>query len=213
MKRMLFITPLLLLTATVGAQTDKAEADSILLSQLTARMHTENWHPDFQVQEDQLRQTPEEGICILPGDSFQIRSLRSDVYVYKHDNRWQSVNDARYPMETMVNLLLNRIDPNQHPIELRLHQYGGKIHRIVMPMQNLYDIFARHMQLYCSVTAISTKEIKAVLVFHHSRLNFIHMIEVKADPRTLSEATSVVYGEMYTNIPQGNIKSLFNENQ
>ena len=193
-------------------ETDKAEADQIVYQMLTGDRQTENWHPGLIILDSQLHETAEKGIYIVRGDSFQIKSLRSDFYVYKKNNDWAPVNDSRYPMETMVNLLLNRISENKHLLDIRHHQYGGKKPHINIPMQDLFDLFARNMRLYCSVTFISKEEIRAILVLHQQKMNFIHMLELKTDTRKLTEATSTIFGDLYTNIPQSNVKNIFREN-
>ena len=193
------------------AQTDKAEADQIIYEMLTAKSQTENWHSGMLIQESQLKETNEQGIYIVPGDSFQIKSLRSDFYVYRKNNQWEPINDARYPMETMVNLLLNRITDNWHMLEIRHHQYGGKNPIITLPMQNLFDLLARNMNLYCSVTYINEQEIRAILVFHQRSLNFIHMLELKVKTKKLFDAKSTISGDFYTNIPQHNVNDIFRE--
>ena len=190
-------------------QTDKAEADQIVYQMLTAKRQTENWHPALIILANQLQETVEKGIYLVPGDSFQIKSLRSDFYVYKKDNEWVPIHDNRYPMETMVNLLLNRITDNQHQLSLRHHQYGGQKPQVDLPMQDLFDLFARNMKLYCSVTHIDKDEIRAILVFHQQKLNFIHMMEVKMKTNQLMDANSTLVGNLYTNIPQNNINNIF----
>lgn len=190
-------------------QTDKAEADQIVYQMLTAKRQTENWHPALIILANQLQETAEKGIYLVPGDSFQIKSLRSDFYVYKKDNEWVPIHDNRYPMETMVNLLLNRITDNQHQLSLRHHQYGGQKPQVDLPMQDLFDLFARNMKLYCSVTHIDKDEIRAILVFHQQKLNFIHMMEVKMKTNQLMDANSTLVGNLYTNIPQNNINNIF----
>lgn len=202
---------LALFIGNASAQTDKAEADQIIYEMLTARNMTENWHPNVVIRENQLKETNEKGVFIVPGDSFQIKSLRSDFYVRQEKGKWTPINDARYPMETMVNLLLNHITNNQHMLEIRHHQYGQKNPKITIPMQDLYDLLARNMNLYCSVTFINEHEIRAILVFHQRSLNFIHMLELKIKTKKLFDVDSTIYGDFYTNIPQNNVKDIFRE--
>lgn len=213
MKRKSLITIILLalIIGNASAQTDKAEADQIIYEMLTAKNQTENWHPGMVIQENLLKETNEKGIYIVPGDSFQIKSLRSDFYVYQEKGQWVPINDARYPLETMVNLLLNRITDNQHTLEIRHHQYGGKKPTITLPMQDLFDLLARNMNLYCSVTFINQHEIRAILVFHQRSLNFIHMLELIVKTKKLFDAKSTISGDFYTNIPQNNVKDIFRE--
>ena len=211
MNRITLLCLSLLLATAIHAQTDKAEADQIVYEMLTSKTQTENWHPGLVIIDSQLQETAEKGIYIVPGDTFQVKSLRSDFYVYKQNNQWTPINDPRYPMETMVNLLQNRSSANQHTLHLRHHQYGGKILEFDIPMQNLFDILARNMQTYCSVTFIDQHEIRAVLVFHQQKLDFIHMLELKVNTRKLHDPQSTISGDFYTNIPQGNVRNLFKE--
>ena len=198
----------------VGAQaTDKAGADQMIYQELTAGYELDNWHPELKVTNDRLKETNEKGIYMVKGDSFQVKSIRSDFYISKKGNKWMPINDPRYPMETMVNLLLDRIETNHHQLSIRHHQYGGVIPIVEIPMQYLHDLLAKNMQLYCSVTYIGTDEIRAVLVFHQKRLNYIHMLELKVPTKDLFDDKSVMTGDLYTNIPQDNVKSIFREKE
>ena len=205
-----FVTLVFLIT-DVFAQTDKAEADLLVYDMLTAMNMTENWHPNKNKRKNQLKETAEKGIYIVCGESFQINSMRSDFYVRQEKGQWLPINDARYPMETMVNLLLNRITDNNHVLKIRHHQYGGKIPTITLPMQNIFDLFARHMDLYCSVTHVDVHEIRATLVLHQRKLNYIHMLTLVTNTVDLLNPTSTIFGDFYTNIPQNNVSDIFKE--
>lgn len=212
MKKAILISLLVSAHLAVCAQAkDKAEADQLIYQELTAGYETENWHPKLVILGNMLEKTDEKDIFIVRGDSFQVKSLRSDFYVRKKGNDWEVLNDARYPLETMVNLLLNRIENNRHRLSVKHHKYGGEKPVVSIPMQNLHDLLARNMQLYCSVTYIDKEEIRAVLVFHQKRMDFIHMLELTIPTRQLSDETSTLTGELYTNIPQSNVNSIFRE--
>ncbi len=191
--------------------TDKHDADRLVYKELTADYDVENWHENLVITRDMLTDTQERGLYIVRGDSFQVKSIRSDFYVKEEDGQWTVVDDARYPLETVTNLLLNRITDNQHMLEARHRQYGGEKPVMVIPMQKLFDLLARSMKLYCSVTAVDKEEIRAVLIFHQQRMDFIHMLEVKVPVRALADPQSTIFGELYTNIPQENVKSIYRE--
>ena len=210
--RPLIIILLLLVPIGVSAQaTDKAEADSMVWQILTAHYEPENWHPKLIVEEARLENSAEKGIYCVKGDIFQVQSLRSDFYVCKKQKKWSVLNDLRFPYETMTNLLLNKIDPNSHRLRITHHQYGNKRPVVTIPMQKLFDILGQHMQIYASITKIDSKEMRAILVFHQKRLNFIHMLEIRLSTDQLSDKNSILTGDLYTNIPQHNIKSIFKE--
>lgn len=194
-----------------GQATDKADADQIVFQVLSANHDIENWHPELTVVESELEETAEKGVYIMRGDSFQVKSLRSDIYLWQKNRQWQPLYDTRYPVESFVNLLLNRITDNRHLLELNHHQYGGKVPKIVLPMQTLYDILARPMRLYCNITSVNADEIRAVLVFHNQRLDFIHMLEIRVATKALFDPESIISADLYTNIPQGNVRNIFTE--
>ena len=83
----------------------------------------------------------------------------------------------------------------------------------MMNMQLLYDMLARNMDIYCSVTSVGTKEMQAVLVFHNVKRNFIHMLRLTIPTDTLFKTDGMLTADMYTNIPQNNIKSIFKGNK
>ncbi len=212
--RRLFILLITALLAGQGARaqaTDKHGADRLIYSELTAAYDAENWHENLVITRDMLADTQEKDLYIVRGDSFQVKSIRSDFYVKEKDGQWTVVDDARYPLETLTNLLLNRIADNRHTLEARHHQYGGEKPRVVIPMQKLFDLLARSMKLYCSVTAIGKEEIRAVLILHQQKMDFIHMLEIKAPVEALADPQSTFFGELYTNIPQENVKSIYRE--
>lgn len=217
MKRL--ITKVLPVAALMAAMcipasgTDKVEADRILFEMLSGSHAVENWHEPLAIDGQSLRNTAEEGLFLVEGKAFQVNSLRSDFYVVKGKEGWQPVNDRRYPMETAVNLLLNRIEDNRHGLMLTHHQYGGKNPKLMMKMQLLYDMLARNMDIYCSVTSVGTKEMQAVLVFHNVKRNFIHMLRLTIPTDTLFKTDGMLTADMYTNIPQNNIKSIFKGNK
>lgn len=191
--------------------TDKVDADSILHETLRNNIITENWHEPMIISASMLKPTSEKGLFIVEGTNFQINSLRSDYYVVKGENIWTPVYDYRYPLETTVNLLLNRINKNSHKMDIKHHLYGGKVKKLTIKMQNLYDLFSRNMKIYCNVTSLNEQEIKALVVFHHVRRNFIHMLRVKINRKELINPDSSFQVDMYTNIPQDNLKSIFRE--
>ena len=199
-------------TFSIYAQAiDKAEKDRLIYQELTTNYELENWHPDMIIDSHMLEEADEKGIFIVRGDSFQVKSIRSDYYVRKMEGQWVPLYDYRYPLETMVNLLMNRIDNNYHWLQIHHHQYGNEKPIINIPMQKLHDMLARNMQLYCSVTYIGKDEIRAVLVFHQKRQNFIHMLELKIPTKDLFDEDSTMTGDLYTNIPQDNVSSIFRE--
>lgn len=215
MKIRIFLMAMAVLSQTARAQvTDKVEADRMLFETLSQASGCENYHEPLLVQADRLAETSAKGVYLMRGESFQVPSICSDCYLQKGaDGQWQPVCDARYPMETAVNLLLNRLHDNGHRLALTHHQYGGKRQKATIPMQCLYDMLGRNMRMYCSVTRIDTQSMDAVLVFHHPGRNFIHMLQMRMATGKVHDNSYTIEADLYTNIPQNNLGSMFFKSQ
>lgn len=202
--------PLAFITLPMMAQTtDKVDADNLLFETLSAQNVVENYHAPLDTAAWQLLPTDEKGLWRVAGNSFQVKSLSSDYYVERlPSGAYRPIASAKHPMETAVNLLLNRLDGNRHRLNLIHHQYGGKNKTLLLAMQAFYDALARQMDLYCSVQLINRDNLHAILVMHHPKRNYIHMLELDLPTQNLlGEAT--ITAQLYSNIPQDNIKSLF----
>lgn len=141
MKKILLLLVCVLASFLLSAQvTDKSDKDQLIYQVLTSDYELENWHPDLIVASNFVKETDEKGIFVVMGDSFQVKSIRSDFYVCKKNNQWVPLYDSRFPLETMVNLLLDRIDNNRHQLQIRHHQYGGAKPIIRLQMQKLHDL-------------------------------------------------------------------------
>lgn len=205
-----FCAVLILSTGTIFAQErDKKVADDLLYEQLCANNTTENYHAPFTVSAPRLKNTKEKGIFLLQGDTFQIRSLSTDCYVRKHNSEYVPIFDSKYPMESFISLLLNHVNKNNLIISINQHLYGGAKKVPPMPMQNIYDMLSRNMNAYCSVTEVNKDSMKALLVFHHPKIDFIHMFIVTVPTYQLFKNGGTITAELYGNIPQKNVKSLF----
>lgn len=190
------------------AQTDKSDSDRIIDELLSSpNLVVRNWHESFEVSSKDLEATNEEGIWLVKGKSFQIKSLSSAFYVRSEKDKYVPVFNSKYPLESLTNLLLNHID-NKHTIQLIHHVYGNKKVELSVPMQILYDVWGEYMDMYCSVTSIDKEKTEALLVFHHPSMNFIHLLDIKIDTFQITNENGIVTADLYTNIPQNNIKSL-----
>ena len=204
-----FLVAFLISVSASAQDRDKVSADTLLYEQLCAKHVTENYHAPYTVNKRDLQSTAERGIYIVKGKSFQVKSLTSDFYVRENRGSYEPIFDKRYPVESFTNILLNRVKENKLKIEITQHMYGNTKKVPVQNMQNIYDLLARNMDIYCSVTSINKEKMEATLVFHHRKLNFIHMFIVSVPTDDLFEEGGVVTAKLYGNIPQSNIRTLF----
>lgn len=204
----LLLTVLIAVTASAQDR-DKVSADTLLYEQLCAQHITENYHAPYTVSKRDLEATAERGIYLVKGKSFQVKSLTSDFYVRDKRGTYEPIFDKRYPVESFTNILLNRLQQNKLKIAITQHLYGKTKKVPVQNMQNIYDLLARNMDIYCSVTSITKEKMEATLVFHHRKLNFIHLFVVSVPTDDLFDEGGLVTATLYGNIPQSNIRTLF----
>jgi hypothetical protein len=191
---------------------DKADADNLLYNELKTALPPASFKTPV-ISNNVLKKTNEDHVFMVVGKSFQVESLRSDFYVrHKGQNNYEVLYDARYPLESFVNLLMNKVAKNNHSILITHHQYGNVIKKLKMPMTNMFNLLGRTMDIYCFVTSISKHKVNGVLVFHNPNKNMIHMFEVSADTRALTKDNTQIEADLYSNIPQDNIRTLFKEN-
>ncbi len=201
---------LALCTVCANAQKveDKAEADQHVLMDLLKGSETKNWHPEQSIEKTCLRETNERGIFRVEGEAFQIKSLRSDFFVKSVHGKWQPLFDSRYPVESMVNLLLARVPAGKRQIELRHHQYGNHIALMTVPLSRLFNLWGPIMKIYSRVAIVDNHELQAWLVFYEQQSKYIHLLELRMPAKQLFDPEIPLHAEFYANIPQDNIKSL-----
>ena len=208
-RQWLFLSVMLVAGMAVAQDRDKVSADTLLYEQLCASHVAENYHAPLTVSKRDLESTAERGIYIVKGKSFQVKSMTSSFYVREKRGSYEPIFDKRYPMESFTNILLNRVKQNKLLIAITQSMYGSSKKVPVQNMQNIYDLLARNMDIYCSVTSINKDKIDATLVFHHRKLNFIHLFVVSVPTEELFEDGGLVTATLYGNIPQHNIRTLF----
>lgn len=217
-RRLLITASLALTTAVVpirlmaqSSSLDKAEADRLVYELLSTNTGVRNWHKDIDFANASLGNTREQNIKVLKGKSFQVSTLRSDIYV---DNTTRTpVFGQRYPMESAINLLMNAIETNDHLLAITHHQYGKVKKKFTIPMQTIYDVLALEMDLYCSITKLDTTSIEANLVMRQSKRNFIHMFVVRIPMGELFKKEGILQADLYTNIPQNDIKQIYTKKE
>jgi len=188
---------------------DKAEADWQVCRDLLSGNELPQWRPNFNIKKNELRETDEKNIFRVEGNAFQVKSLRSDYYVRKIGEEYRPLFDRRYPVESLANLLLARVSGGKRLVELRHHQYGNHIANMTIPLNRLHNLFGPDMEIYCRVTVENNTELSAWLVFYQSKEKYIHLLELNAPVKSIFLSEGTFSGDFYSNIPQGNIKNLF----
>lgn len=190
---------------------DKGTADAKVFEQLSTYNGGRLVSKALDFSQSKLTDTNEGNIKIAQGTWFQISSLRSDIYVDGKTKR--PVFNKRYPMESATNLLLNAIANDAHRLKVTHHQYGNVTKNVTLPFHAIFPILAADKDIYCSVTKIDADHIEANLVMHQPKSDYIHLFVVQTTIAELFKPEGVISAELYSNIPQNNIKSIYSKKE
>lgn len=209
MKKWFIIISLLVSISALSApKIDKAQADSALFVLLSSDMSAEELNiPKTATLERNGRARG--SVFMVKGSFFQVKSLRNDVYYITGRNKALPINDSRYPMETMNNLLLGVIAGGNRDVTVHHHQYGGQNATLYMPYDELRTKLEPGMKVYCSITSVTQSVVEGVAVYHDVKKNIIHMLQVSSPIATITTGVGEMEVELYSNIPQENISNLF----
>ncbi len=191
---------------------DKVSADRTLYELLTSN-HVVAAQPFSPViDEKMVEKTNEKDVFLVKGNFYQIQSLRSDYYVSKTTGQYKVIFDGKYPMESFVNLMLNKTAFDKN-LEVVQHMYGEKRRIDSISVSAIHDLLGGTMKAYFSVTSIENGKMKAILVFHHEKLDFIHLFEMETTVGQLFSPSEKIKADLFGNIPQSNLKNLFKFNK
>lgn len=188
---------------------DKGTADAKVFDQLSTYSGGRLVSKALDFSQSKLTDTNEDNIKIAKGTYFQVNSLRSDIYIDSKNKR--PVFNKRYPMESATNLLMNNISNDTHRIKVTHHQYGNVTKNVTLPLHAIFPILAADKDIYCSVTKIDAYHIEANLVMHQPKSDYIHLFVVQMTIDELFKPEGMISAELYSNIPQNNIKSIYSK--
>lgn len=188
---------------------DKKEADDQLynrLVQLTTQQHA---YEDEQVEAAQL-ETLGQYLWRHPGNHFLLPALNSDTYYTQKNHVFTPLNTDTLPAQTLKTLFHTYTNGEQVRLLLTHRKYGHFTPQIEIPLNNFLSMFQRHYDLFTSAKQRSHGRLEVIAVIHHKNLNFIHLMRVTTTVADLQQRPLVMKADFYSNIPQQNIKSLFN---
>jgi len=187
---------------------DKAKLDSLLFVNLVSTDDFPATVSSASPTADQLEKTAERNIYKVKGDTFQVRSLTSDYYVRFTSKATTPIFGTKYPVESAINLLLGYVHARQTKVALTHFQYGQRQQAAIIPLGVLLHQLGHDARAYCGVTSATAENISLVLVFHHPKGNYIHLLTFDFSPSELFETEGTLNAKLRSNIPQHNLKSI-----
>lgn len=165
---------------------------------------------------DVLIPTKTPGVLHSIGQALYIDSLRTDGYYQINEKKEVTpVYSSKYPKESVRNLLLGKIAKNELKVKVEHHQYGNQLVEWTTNWPTLFAALCNEevIEPYAAVQYMADKkQLTGILILHNLSFGYNHMLLLSIPLEQLdSQKEATLEGLLYTNIPQHNILSLFEE--
>jgi len=198
--------------------TDKKEEDEILAEYLSHYSAPLLPKPALPAREE-LLPTDLAQIWHTAGEALFIDSLRTDGY-YTWSNADPVVrvlDSAQYPRESLTNLMLGLLKHSELTVSITHRQYGNSVKEWDTTWETLHSALCNNerTKAYAAVHYRKGQEnLTGVLVLQNTAFNYTHMLLLSVPEVVIgSHEPTTVSAMLFTNIPQHNVISLFEERQ
>lgn len=191
--------------------TDKKEADDEIKNLLTSAASYSAIATNRIAIKDLQPLKDNDYLYIRRGAVYATNNFSQDSYYLREGDDGIAVFDTKYPLESMRNLSLGLVDVKNMKVNIHHHIYGDKDAEYVLPMAKLISLLMKSGKMYCGMEHADNKTLKSVVVIDYPKYKYIHMLRLSANTDFLFGNNPVIDVQLYTNLPQQNIKSLFNK--
>jgi hypothetical protein len=141
---------------------------------------------------------------------YIIEKLNQDVYFSKDSNNIKLINSNEFSCESFTNQLVYSTYMKSNPkVQIEHRIYGNEI---VLNYSVDYSSITKYFEDFSFYAGCEEKlELfnYATLILHNEQLNFVNILYVESDDRTLYTSTPFFKVKLYTGIPMDNVKNLY----
>jgi len=192
---------------------DKKEIGQFFERQLKQFQH-KPFEPAPLVLDAENLKTLRKDMFTLPGSTFFIEEMRSDIYLIKDSiSGYKTVFDAKYPGESIANLF---VYPNQQSEKLNINILHKGYDDTPAFNDNLYHLLAflhKDCETYFGIEHLSSEKLEFTVIFRNKKYTFYHLLYVQTNLDAIFTGNEPLKGTLYTYIPNQNIKSLYNDRE
>jgi hypothetical protein len=187
--------------------TDKKESDQItgeLFTETGCDIDTEK-NPGTIASDLQLQNNSD--LFVKKGSTFLSNKINSDTYYQRSDSKYQLVFNSEYPTESLANLLTTRQDKSL-VLKINHCMYGGFTPEFSIPLSRFLCLFNTGFSTYCILKRLDLGQVQVSAVIHNNDFGYIHLLRIKTTSRELFMDNGTLTADLYTNIPEHNLKNL-----
>jgi hypothetical protein len=183
---------------------DKKERDIRLAVQLKNHRVTKNGvsTPDYSYLQ-QLR----DSIYVEKGSSFMIPQINNDLFFVKADSTYNLAFDKSLIAESFANALLVPVKKN-YKINITHRMYGKTVKKYTVSSRKFDDYFQRGYDRYFGVESLEKEKLTGTMILNDRYAGCVHLAFVSISLGDLLNGGTMEM-QLYSNIPQHNIKTLF----
>ncbi|GHS87517.1 hypothetical protein FACS1894201_08800 [Bacteroidia bacterium] len=184
---------------------DKKERDIRLAVQLKnyhAAKKTGVFAPDYRY----LRLL-RDSIYVDKGSEFMIPQINNDLFYLKEDSIYTLALDTSFVAESFSNALLVPSAKN-YTINITHRMYGKIVEKYTVRSRDFYDYFSHNYDRYFGTESLEKEKLTGTLILSDRNAGCIHLAFVSVSLDNLLNGGTMEM-QLYSNIPQQNIKTLF----
>ena len=150
----------------------------------------------------------------LPGSTFFIQEMRSDIYLIKDSiSGYKTVFDAKYPDESIANLFIR---PDQWAEKLNINISHKGYDETPVFNENLYHLLSfmhSDCETYFGIEHLSAEKLEFTVIFRNKNYTFYHLLYVETTLDAIFVGNEPLKGTLHTYIPNQHIKNLYHDRE
>ena len=158
--------------------------------------------PDYNYLQ-QLRDT----IYVDKGNSFMIPQINNDLFFVKADSVYNLAFDKSLIAESFANALLVSAKEN-YEINITHKMYGKVVEKYTVNSDSFDDYFFHDYDRYFGIESLEKEKLTGTMILNDRHTSCIHLAFVSISLDDLLNGGTMEM-QLYSNIPQHNIKTLF----
>lgn len=149
----------------------------------------------------------QDSIYVEKGGEFVIPQINNDLFYIKNDTIYTLVSDSSFVALSFSNALLAP-STNHYTINVKHRMYGLVAQDYSIDSRDFNDYFSQGFERYFGIETLEPDHLSGTLILYNRDEEFIHLFYVTTTLYDLVNGGKMMM-ELYSNIPQHNIESLY----
>ena len=149
----------------------------------------------------------QDSIFVEKGEKFNIPQINNDLFYFKDDSIFTLVSDTSLLALSFSNALLAPT-ANHYTIDVKHRMYGLVVKDYSIDSRDFNDYFSHGYERYFGIETLDPEHLSGTLILYNRDEEYIHLFYVTTTVDDLVNGGRIMM-ELYSNIPQHNIESLY----